>query len=70
MAGRISSAMERALAHVATSQNISESARVCGVDVSALRRAMRRNGEPPRKTFQPAQPGGQRPGVAAPCASA
>ena len=62
MSGRISAAMERALLHVATSRNISESARVCGVDVASLRRAMRRNGEPPRKTFQPERPGGPAPG--------
>ena len=65
MAGRISSAMERALAHVASSRNISESARVCEVDISALRRAMRRAGEAPRKTFQPAQRGGPPPAAAA-----
>lgn len=51
MAGRMSSAVERALALVRLGRNLSEAARAEGVDIRSLRRAMRREGEPPRAPF-------------------
>ena len=47
MAGRISSAMERALEHVEQYNNVSEAARVHGLDVRSVRRALRRAEVPP-----------------------
>ena len=51
MSGRMSSAVERALALVRLGRNISEAARAEAVDVRSLRRAMRREGEAPRAAF-------------------
>lgn len=53
MAGRVTPAMRRALALVAQGATISEAARAAQVDLRNLRRAMRREGMPPRRAGRP-----------------
>lgn len=54
MSGRLSSATEQAIALVAAgTHSISAAARECGLAISTVRRALRRQGEPPRKGGPP-----------------